>query len=77
MVLISPKRKASRDAASAEIPARMLAEKNRTKRCRVHAKPQVEPIGRETLHDEAAAERVQRKQRRQLCHDVARLLESG
>src|SRR5262249_16320589 len=34
-------------------------EKNHTKFCWLDSKPQVEPIGRETLNDKAAAERVQ------------------
>ena len=78
IVLISPKREASRDASNAEIPAKMFAQKKiDPERGGVHAEPQEEPIRGEALDDEAASERVQREQGRQLHHDVARSVESG
>ena len=39
-------------------------KKDRAERCRVDAEPQIEPVRGEALDDEAAAERVQREQRR-------------
>ena len=77
IVLIRPKRAASRDASSAEMPAKMFAQKKIAPSVAgIDAEPQVEPVRGEALDDEAAAERVEREERRQLQHDVARSAES-
>jgi len=76
IVLIRPMRAASRDASSAENPAKMFAEEDRAKRRDVDAKPQVKPVGEERLDDEAASERVQRKQSGKLEDDGSRAIES-
>ncbi len=44
-------------------------EENRAQRRRIDAEPQIEPIGREALHDEPAGERIEREQRREPQHD--------
>ena len=63
IVLIRPMRAASRDASSAERPAKTLAQKKIAPSAGgINAKPQVEPVGRERLNDESASERVQRKE---------------
>jgi hypothetical protein len=46
-------------------------EENRTERSGVDAVTQVEPVGGEALDDEAAAERVEREERRKLGDHAA------
>ena len=73
IVLIRPKRAASRDASSAEMPGEdVRPEEDAAQRRRAHAEAQVEPVRGEALDDEAAAERIQREQAGQLQHDAAR-----
>ena len=65
IVLTSPMRPASHEAASAEKPANTFAAKKmRAKRLRVDTPPEIEPIGGKALDDEAAAKRVEREQAR-------------
>ena len=77
IVLIKPMRAASRAASSAEQPARRLRREQHAQRSGVEAEPQMEPVRGEALDDEAAAERVQREERGQLPHGVARTVDAG
>jgi len=60
MVLMRPMRAAIRAAASAEKPAEDVGpEEDGAERDRIGAEAQVEPIGDQALHDEAASECVE------------------
>ena len=66
-------RRRARGASSAEQPAsRLAAEEDGAERGGVDPEPQVEPVGREALHDEAAAERVQARRAPTASHTTAR-----
>ena len=68
-----PETLASREASSAEMPAKIFAQKKiAAEHRRVDAEAQVEPAGGETLHDEAAAEGVERERPESRKHDAAR-----
>ena len=72
MVLIRPKREASRDASSDEIPAKTFRPKeNDAKCCWVDIEAQVEPISSEALHHEAPRKGVESEQARELNHHMA------
>jgi hypothetical protein len=51
------------------------SEKDGAERAGIDPEAQVEPVRRKALHDETAAERVQREERRQLENDVARSIQ--
>src|SRR6185369_2388872 len=67
-----PRREKRRDACED-----VRDEKDRAERLRLYAEPEIEPVGREALDDEAAAEGVDGEQRGQLRDHPSRLIEAG
>ena len=72
MVRTRPIRAASREARSAEIPAKIFAQKKIAPSVdRFNAKAQIEPIRGKTLHHKSARKRIEGEETRQFQDDIS------